>query len=250
MAYKTLDHSDMRLFKNRLWKLMEENNIDTAKSLAKKLYDNNYVSVKQKDSFDDKRTIYWRAIDSVEKKIQKHLNSNTAKKLQGEYVIAYCNFFNCSADYLFGNIECQTHSTQFIHEYTGLSENAITSLTFIKKLNKGKILLFILSSLIENSEFSCNLMNEINDCFEKYQEYVNKRTLSDNLHMEAGNDIHKLFNLTNSEKYKNVLSKNQINELRDSKNSKIYRTQIHFTNILDSFLSNRIEEINKTPDTN
>lgn len=32
-----------------------------------------YAYVKQKDSFDDKRTIYWRAINSVEKKFKSIL---------------------------------------------------------------------------------------------------------------------------------------------------------------------------------
>lgn len=128
MAYKTLEHSDLNLFKNRLWKLMEEKEIYTAKDLAKKLYDEGYVSVRQKESDDEPSTIYGRAIGSIEKKIQKHLNSNDAEKLQGEFVIAYCKFFECSADYLFGKIECKTHDDEFIHSKTGLSEIAILEL--------------------------------------------------------------------------------------------------------------------------
>ncbi len=131
MAYRTLDHSDMNLFKNRLWKLMENKGIYTAEGLAKNLYDNHYVSVKQKESYDDPSIIYHRAIDSVKNKVQRHLNSNTAKKLQGEYAIAYCKFFDCSADYLFGNIECRTHDNQFIQNETGLSEPAIEELRLL-----------------------------------------------------------------------------------------------------------------------
>ncbi len=135
MAHRTLDHTDMNLFKNRLWKLMEEKNIDTAKKLAKRLYDNGYVSVNQKESFDEPNTIYGRAIGSVEKKILNHLNSNTPEKLQGEYAIAYCRFFGCSADYIFGNISCKTHDVQFIQNETGLSETAISKLQETKIYN-------------------------------------------------------------------------------------------------------------------
>lgn len=39
-----------------------------------------------------------------------------------------CNFFQCGVDYLLGNIECETHDKQFIHDYTGLSEDTIDKL--------------------------------------------------------------------------------------------------------------------------
>lgn len=39
-----------------------------------------------------------------------------------------CNFFHCDIDYLLGNMECETHDKQFIHDKTGLSENAINKL--------------------------------------------------------------------------------------------------------------------------
>lgn len=128
MAHRTEDHSDLKLFKNRLWKLMEGKQIYTAKEMAKILYSNGLVTVKQKRSYDDPRKIHNNAIDTVEKKIQKHLNANTANELQAEYVIAYCNFFGCSSDYLFGFIVCKTHDKQFINNYTGLSSTSIDRL--------------------------------------------------------------------------------------------------------------------------
>ena len=39
-----------------------------------------------------------------------------------------CNFFQCDIDHLLGNIECETHDKQFIHDKTGLSEDAINFL--------------------------------------------------------------------------------------------------------------------------
>lgn len=250
MAHRSDDHSDMTLFKNRLWKLMEEKHIYTTKELAKMLYSQRLVTVKQKNSYDEPSKIYGNAIGAIDKKIQKHLNANTAKELQGEFVIAYCTFFGCSSDYLFGFIDCQTHDIQFIQNYIGLSEDAINDLKLIQNINKGDIYLFILSRLIENRDFSINLMSEINNCFEKFYYYDNKKKLSDALNAESGDDIVKFFELANSEKYKNILSRKQIEELRDAKDSKVYRTQIHFLNILDSFLSERIKELNETPDTN
>lgn len=130
MAHRTDDHSDLTLFKNRLWKLMEEKHIYTTKELAKILYNQKLVNVRQKSSYDEPSKIYGNAVGAIDKKIQKHLNADTAKELQGEFVIAYCTFFGCSSDYLFGFIDCKTHDRQFINTYTGLSEKAIKKLEY------------------------------------------------------------------------------------------------------------------------
>lgn len=128
MAYRTEDHSDLILFKNRLWKLMVEKDIDTPKELAKELYDKKLVTVRQKKSYDEPSKIYGNAIGAIEKKIQKHLKADTAQELQGEFSIAYCAFFGCSSDYLFGFIDCKTHDIKFMHDKTGLSETSINKL--------------------------------------------------------------------------------------------------------------------------
>ena len=128
MAYRTEDHTDLSLFKNRLWKLMENRNIFTAKDLAKKLYENGYVKVKQRQSYADVSEMQNSAIAATEKKIQNHLKSDTAEKLQGEFLIAYCKLFSCSADYLIGNIDETTHSLNYISHETGLTERAIRNI--------------------------------------------------------------------------------------------------------------------------
>ena len=46
---------------------------------------------------------------------------------------ALCGFFHCDMDYLFFNIECKNHDTQFIHEELGLSEISIERLRHYKK---------------------------------------------------------------------------------------------------------------------
>ena len=127
MAFKSENHEDMSLFKNRLWKLMENSGVFTAKGLAKKLYKEKLVIVKHRDTteYPYKRSKADAAIGSIEKKIQTHLNSDDTSKLQGEYAKAYSTFFHCSTDYLFGNIECTTHQKQICKDLTGLAEDAI-----------------------------------------------------------------------------------------------------------------------------
>lgn len=128
MAYRTEDHSDLSLFKNRLWKLMEAHGIYTAKELAKELYHNGLVSVKQKPNYESIEKNEGNAIGAVEKKIQVHLKSDTTDKLQGEYVSAYCRLFSCSADFLFGHIGETTHDIHYISQETGLTETSIRNI--------------------------------------------------------------------------------------------------------------------------
>lgn len=44
-----------------------------------------------------------------------------------------CNVFQCDLDSLFGNIDCSTHDIQFIHDKTGLSEDAIKMLMLLNE---------------------------------------------------------------------------------------------------------------------
>lgn len=127
---KSKDHSDKTLFCNRLWGLMEQRQLDTARGLATQLYDAGLVAVNQGENFNSPAVNRGNAIGSVEKKIQAHLKAKTPDKLQGEYVMAYCVFFGCSADYLFGNTDIQSGNSDVRHfcKCTGLSEKAVRRL--------------------------------------------------------------------------------------------------------------------------
>lgn len=112
MAFVSYDHNDLTLFKNRLLTLMEERHIYSADELARQLFDAGLVKVKFKEetlSTTSKQAIRNSGIAATTKKIQRHLNSDGCDHLQGEFAKAYCSFFNCSADYLFGIIEAETH---------------------------------------------------------------------------------------------------------------------------------------------
>lgn len=177
MAHRTEDHSDLTLFKNRLWKLMVEKHIYTTKELAKMLYNQKLVTVRQKNSYDEPSKTYGNAIGAIDKKIQDHLKADTAKKLQGEFVIAYCTFFGCSSDYLFGFVNCATHDMQFIHDYTGLSEATIN------KLNSRiphKWFSCILDKLISMTTFEYVLFH----FFEYVDDLTSKKRLEHSYHEE------------------------------------------------------------------
>lgn len=54
-------------------------------------------------------------------------NYNGSPKL--DIVDNLCKILKCNVDYLLGNIDCKTHDIQFIHDYTGLSEDTISKLS-------------------------------------------------------------------------------------------------------------------------
>lgn len=87
MAFKSINHDDEKIFYNRLWKLMEERNLSTARELAQALYAEEIVPVDS--ASEDEISI----IGSMTRRIQEHLNLEGTDKLQGRYVKAYCDFF-------------------------------------------------------------------------------------------------------------------------------------------------------------
>ena len=132
MAIKNDD--DLSMFGKRLLGLMNEKNCDTPKSLAKELLEAKLVTVKTrgKDIFKNKEN----AIGSIEKKIRTHLHADNATCLQGEFVNAYCKFFGCSADFLFGYTDIRTPDVQIreICDIIGLSEAAVNCLKDNKQI--------------------------------------------------------------------------------------------------------------------
>lgn len=126
MALK--NHEDISAFGKKILALMAEKKCDSPKILASKLYSAGLVTVKSKG-----KDIYKRkdnAIGSIEKKIRVHIHSDNPSCLQGEFVLAYCKFFECSADYLFGLTEIKSSNINIrkICEKTGLSEEAVLNL--------------------------------------------------------------------------------------------------------------------------
>lgn len=69
---------------------------------------------------------------------------------QFDTVVRIADCLGCDIDYLTGRLDESTHDIQFVHEFTGLSEEAIQK---IKQYPYGELL----SSLIESDEFF-NLM--------------------------------------------------------------------------------------------
>lgn len=96
-------------------------------------------------------------------------------QLNYEVMIAICKTLKCSADYLLGLDECTNKTVQFIHEKTGLSEDAINRLRQLKDLqslfpeaqsskDKFKVINLILSDQKKANELSSLLEYLVSFC--------------------------------------------------------------------------------------
>ncbi len=122
------NEKDLSDFGRKLLLLMDKKKCESPKELATALYEKKLVTVKSHSSDIYKARI--NAIGSIEKKIRAHIRAKDARCLQGEYVHAYCQFFCCSADFLFGYTEIESSNIDIrqICEKTGLSERAVKNL--------------------------------------------------------------------------------------------------------------------------
>lgn len=93
-----------------------------------------------------------------------------------------CDFFHCDLDYLFGNIECKTHDTQFIHNETGLSEKAIEELQYLTLLN---------STLITEPDLNTinTLLEQLNSKYNNIIHTITEYLRSNGLHKDFWYDI-------------------------------------------------------------
>ncbi len=146
---------NLSMFGQKLLGLMVEHNCDTPKALAKKLLEAKLVSVntRGKDVFKNRDN----AVGSIEKKIRTHLHADDATCLQGEFVNAYCKFFGCSADFLFGYTDIRTSDVNIREtcEITGLSEEAVNCLKENKQVANDSVFSYTSwwSELLEGDSF-------------------------------------------------------------------------------------------------
>ena len=77
-------------------------------------------------------------------------------------IVKICDLYHVDADYIMGRIDCQTHDLQYVHDLTGLSEDAIKKLMQFKYNNKGHARADIVSILIEqfNAEYMIDLIGQ------------------------------------------------------------------------------------------
>lgn len=70
-----------------------------------------------------------------------------------EFLLYLAELYSCDLDYLTGRIDCKTHDLQFIHDQTGLSEEAIKKLQRIAFMDRATGNSQALSFMIEDPDF-------------------------------------------------------------------------------------------------
>lgn len=125
-------------FGKRLYILMDRHNdsakvekkIRSPKDLAIAFYNNGLVHVNTRENFNDPNRDKWNAINSIEKKIVRHIKTGVISDNHGEYLLAYALFFDCSTDYLLGltPIVSSDIEVRRICEMLGLSEVVVVEL--------------------------------------------------------------------------------------------------------------------------
>ncbi len=122
MAYINNISADNTFFQNRLIGLMKEQGIKSASDFAHKLKEKHILS-HMKES-------------SIEKTIQRHLSFESTDKgslpdtLHAPHIKAYCDFFDCSTDYLLGKTDVKSSDIEIrrICDRLGLTEEAVNAI--------------------------------------------------------------------------------------------------------------------------
>lgn len=94
------------------------------------------------DELAGKMGVSTKTIRNWEQKVK----ANTLPTM--ENLLKLADLYDCDLDYLTGRIDCKTHDLQFIHDQTGLTEEAIIK---IKELSAEQ--LTALNQLIEHQDF-------------------------------------------------------------------------------------------------
>jgi len=122
---------DLHTFSQKLIILMEKYKLINKKGRPDtiKLYNMLYPNDKITDELIKKDR---QVVTDKTRKIDNWVKGKNYPKSISE-IIALCNAFECDMDYFFTNMSCETHNKQFIHDYTGLSENAINKLKYYNR---------------------------------------------------------------------------------------------------------------------
>ena len=143
-------------FGQRLAYLMKQKGIKTAAGLSRALYETGVIEYPDVVKIDHKRTETEQQ-RYTEKTIRDHLKDceDIVENLHGVWILRYCDFFGCSADYLLGYIDHPSHTATDVHEYTGLSENALQILHEWKNSDdQRKLWPSVLSKMLEDPRFA------------------------------------------------------------------------------------------------
>ena len=92
------------------------------------------------------------ALDVARETIGQWENGVTMPSLS--YLLKICELYHVDLDYITGRLDCQTHDLQYVHDLTGLSEDAIKKLIAMNEANRVVHRVDVLSHLITHKSFN------------------------------------------------------------------------------------------------
>ena len=146
-----------------------------------------------------------------------------------------CKALQCSSDYLLGLDECPTKSIQFIHDYTGLSTEAINQLNFLSHFPEPNLRnnVVCLNDLIEHNFFSVSLLQNIVKFFFQYWDYKKGEKLYEDEKNKKPqtSDICEEIKLKESG-YEPLITNKQLEELAEKKDITLFHITTDFSNLI------------------
>ncbi|MDO4334163.1 MAG: hypothetical protein Q4C58_15975 [Eubacteriales bacterium] len=168
--------NDLQLFSKKLCILLKEKELTDkyGKPDPIKLHNALYPT----DAISDEDIEKYGRSNFTEKtrKERNWINGENFPKRIGD-ILLLCNTFECDFDYFFTEMPCKTHGKQFIHEFTGLSENAID---YLHERSKSPQYLKVLNILLKPGNFDNAIPHiakymEVVKQFEGFNEIRKKR---------------------------------------------------------------------------
>lgn len=113
----------------------EDERINSPKDLATALYDAKLVQVNTRENFNSDEINKNNAIGSIEKKIVRHMTTGVVSDKNGDYLLAYAKFFECSSDYILGLTDIISNSMEVrqICQLLGFPEGLVLELIKCQK---------------------------------------------------------------------------------------------------------------------
>lgn len=217
-------------FGERLEFLMEEKGINTTEKGANTKLAKDMLKVKCLPFYVNEPL---KARESARVRIGEHRKALSAESIEGKWLKAYCDYFGCSADFLFGYIDLPTHDKTNIHEKTNLSYSAIHK---IIDANNHFLDLIINSEEYYEIDYMFDQMMELYNCskeraarcYELKKEFMEKKgDVSEEQRIDSEYFIYEKLITQNGEKC----------------DGSIYRIGIKFGNILEKYRRKETKEI-------
>lgn len=115
---------DLQLFSKKLCSLLKEKEMTDKNGRPDPIKLHNVLYPQDEISIEDIEKFGRSSFTEKTRKERNWINGENYPKRIGD-ILLLCNTFECNFDYFFTDMPHKTHDEKFIHDYTGLSDDAI-----------------------------------------------------------------------------------------------------------------------------